>query len=409
MRFFYNIGIYVYSALVLVASMFSKKAKLMIEGRRNWHQIISKLVGEKVIWFHAASLGEFEQGKPVLDELFENKGEHKILLTFFSPSGYEIRKDYPKADVVMYLPFDTHKNVRFFLNTLNIKVAVFVKYEFWFNYLLGLESRKIPSVFFSVIFRKNQLFFKGYGKWFLNRLRKITKMFVQNEFSQSLLKLNGIQNSEVVGDTRFDSVLETKNIDKSDAKVEQFLKGSQCVVFGSTWSHDHALIVNYINEFSGDVKFIIAPHEINPSEIESLKNAIQKRSQLYLDEQSEESDVLIVNTIGVLKYIYAYSIGTYIGGGFGKGIHNTLEAAAQSQFVFFGPNYQKFQEAYDLIEGGVGASITTQVEFDSIANKIIEDSEFRIKVEQKSIEYIERNKGASVEVIQYINSLLKNV
>lgn len=408
MKFLYNIGIYTYSFIVLIASLFSKKAKLMVEGRKKWKAQLQLLKGKEVIWFHAASLGEFEQGRPVLDKVFNEKGDRKVLLTFFSPSGYEIRKNYEKADLVMYLPFDTRRNAKFFLESIDVKMAIFVKYEFWFNFLTQLEKKNISTVFFSVIFRKDQLFFKGWGKWFLAKLSAITKLFVQNEYSQKLLMDFGIKESEVIGDTRFDTVLETKLKNVPNEKVERFLDGAKCILFGSTWSHDYPFIVDFINRYSGEVKFIIAPHEISDKEIESLRKSLKKDSCLYLSDEVE-GEILIVNTIGVLKYLYAYSLGSYIGGGFGSGIHNTLEAAAQNQFVVFGPNYQKFQEAKDLIHYEIGSSISSQKEFDSILNKILENSDFRDEIKENSKKYIERNSGASNAVFNFIIKQLNDV
>lgn len=405
MKFMYTLGIYLYSALILIASLFSKKAKLMVDGRKGWKHKLDQLKGEEVIWFHAASLGEFEQGKPVLDAIYKEKGNRKVLLTFFSPSGYEIRKTYEKADLVIYLPMDTKSNVKLFLKKIDIKVAVFVKYEFWFNYLIQLDKQKIPTVFFSVIFRKDQMFFKPFGKWFLNRLKRISKFFVQNQESKTLLNQNGLTEVEVIGDTRFDSVLETKKLQILDPKVEEFLNGNPCVVFGSTWPSDHALIVSFINAYEGNTKFIIAPHEINEHEVLELESLINKKTSRYLNNQ-QDGDVLIVNTIGKLKHLYQYAICSYIGGGFGKGIHNTLEAAAQSQFVFFGPNYSKFQEAKDLIHKGIGSSISDQIEFNSILNMLISQPEFREEVSDRSNQFIHENSGASQVVINYLQNIL---
>jgi 3-deoxy-D-manno-octulosonic-acid transferase len=406
-QLFYNIGIGGYSFLIFIVSFFSEKARLWKVGRKDWETTLKVLQKEKVIWVHAASLGEFEQGKPVIDRLYDEDNGCKILLTFFSPSGYEIRKNYEKADLVMYLPIDSLKNSKKFISMLNLEMAIFIKYEFWFNFLKQLKRNKVKTVFISVIFRGNQMFFHWSGNWFLKHLKNVSQFFVQNEQSKSLLLDNGISAVQITGDTRFDAVCETQKLAKKNELIEQFIGEKKCIVFGSTWNKDHDLIISYINDYKkDDVQFIIAPHEIKSEEINRLKASINSRVVNYLDNDSS-GDVMIVNTIGILKHLYQYAIGSYIGGGFGTGIHNTLEAAVQNKFVVFGPIFHKFQEAKDLIENGIAVSISNQSEFTKALNKLIEEDSFREEVAGKSQKYIESNIGASDRIMDYINQHIK--
>ncbi len=408
MKLIYNIGIGVYNLLIFIVSFFSEKAELWIAGRKDWKSQLDFLKGEKVIWIHAASLGEFEQGKPIIDQLYDDDNGCKILLTFFSPSGYQIRKSYKKADLVMYLPLDSPRNSSYFVSNLNLEMAIFIKYEFWFNFLNQLYLNNIQTVFISVIFREDHLFFKWWGKWFFNHLKRISKFFVQNEASKKILKEKGITNIEVAGDTRFDAVCATQKLAQRNNLVEAFLQGKQCVIFGSTWDKDHDLIVPFINKYKTDnVKFIIAPHEIKVDELKLLSKDLKGRVVNYLDNNSE-GDIMIINTIGILKHLYQYAIVSYIGGGFGAGIHNTLEAAVQNQFVVFGPEFYKFQEAKDLIENGTGVSISNQSEFEVALRKVIEDDQFRKDMVFKSQEFIASNRGASTKILQYINTQLNS-
>jgi 3-deoxy-D-manno-octulosonic-acid transferase len=403
----YNIGIGGYNVLIFIVSFFSKKARLWRDGRKDWATNLKVLKNEKVIWIHAASLGEFEQGKPIIDKLFDEDNGCKILLTFFSPSGYEVRKDYEKADVVMYLPIDSPKSSKKFIDLLDLEMAVFIKYEFWFNFLKQLKLKKVKTVFISVIFREDQMFFSWWGKWFLNHLKNVSHFFVQNHQSESILNRNDISAVQLTGDTRFDAVCATQKLAKKNELIEQFIGTEKCVIFGSTWDKDHDLIIPFINNYkNGGVKFIIAPHEMKTSELNRLTESITSKVVNYLDGDSS-GDVMIINTIGILKHLYQYAIGSYIGGGFGTGIHNTLEAAVQNQFVVFGPIFHKFQEAKDLIEHDVAVSITNQLEFDKALNKLIDDVYFRNEVSEKSKIYIELNIGASEKIMKYINQHLK--
>ena len=403
MQFIYNIGIGVYNLLIFLVSFFSKKADLWRAGRKDWVSQLKVLKNQKVIWIHAASLGEFEQGRPIIDRLFLEDNGCKVLLTFFSPSGYEIRKDYENADLIMYLPIDSPKNSKQFLSMLDLEMVIFIKYEFWFNFLKQLKVNNIKTVFVSVIFREDQMFFKWWGKWFLNHLKGVSQFFVQNSQSKSILASHGITSVQVTGDTRFDAVYETQKLSKTNKLVEEFIENKKCVVFGSTWDKDHDLIIPFLNNYKNkDVKFIIAPHEINTAEINRLKALINLRVVNYLDNESC-ADVMIINTIGILKHLYQYAIGSYIGGGFGAGIHNTLEVAVQNQFVVFGPKFQKFQEAKDLVNNGIAISVSNQLEFFNALDKIIKEKDFRVEVMEKSQTYIASNIGASNKVMDYIN------
>lgn len=394
MRLLYSIGIYCYQALIWLFSLFSQKAKLWVKGRKNWKEQLSSLRNSKVIWIHAASLGEFEQGKPVLENLKKDYPSHKILLTFFSPSGYEVRKNYNQADLVMYLPADTISNAKYFVDQLDIQLALFIKYEFWFNYLHVLENQNIPTLFFSVIFREDQLFFKKYGSWFAKHLLFVDHFFVQNAVSKKLLEGIGMRDVTIAGDTRFDAVHNTYLENKEFAEIANFCKGNKVVICGSTWLADHQLILPFIAESAEEVKFIIAPHEIKQQQIDDLVNDIDDVGK-FSSANFSSKKVLIIDQIGILKHLYKYCEVSYIGGGFGAGIHNTLEAIAARIPVVFGPKYQKFQEAVELIDLKMGKSISNQKELSDCLNYFLEDPEVRAEVADISASYISRNLGAT--------------
>lgn len=405
MRFIYSIGIQFYYVLILLASPFNSKASLWIKGRKGWKKELESLKGQKVLWVHAASLGEFEQGKPVIDKLKKQEG-YKILLTFFSPSGFEVRKDYP-VDKVMYLPIDSFWNAKYFISTLDISIAIFIKYEFWYNFLFWLNKKKIPTVFISVLFRSNQIFFKLFGGWFRKHLKGISEIFVQGESSKSLLNKHGIENAKVAGDTRFDSVIENMKLGVRDEKVELFKGDHQLVVFGSTWPADLDLIIPFINSAQNNLKFVIAPHEIKEGQINDLVESLNTKVARYtIDEDVADSKVLIVDTIGVLKNLYKYSEASYIGGGFGVGIHNTLEAVVNNKLVLFGPNFQKFQEAKDLVENGGGVVVNSLADLQKGLNKILSDADYQKMISEVLSKYVNQSEGASKIIMSSIEKLL---
>ncbi|MCD8073171.1 MAG: 3-deoxy-D-manno-octulosonic acid transferase, partial [Alistipes sp.] len=362
--FFYNIGIHFYGLAIRIASIFNRKAALWIAGRRN---IFSRLAaafspGDKVIWMHCASLGEFEQGRPVLERLKKQYPDRKILLTFFSPSGYTVRKNYEGADAVFYLPLDTPRNVRRLLDAVDPEAAIFVKYEFWLNFLRELKRRNVPTYIVSAIFRKNSVFFRPYGGIFRKGLASFDTIFVQNETSKQLLAAIGVGNVVVSGDTRFDRVAAIPDTAPVVPLAARFADGDKVLIAGSTWPRDEELILEFMAAHPR-VKVILAPHEINPVRIERIANDPANRAVRFTagDAQTriKEARLLIIDTIGLLSALYRYGTYAYIGGGFGAGIHNTLEAATFGLPVAFGPNYGKFREARQLLELGAARSVSS--------------------------------------------------
>ena len=354
MRIIYDIGIRIYWLSAWIISAWNRKAKLWIKGRRGWKEQLTGAFspGDRVIWFHCASLGEFEQGRPILEETRNRFPDHRILLTFFSPSGYEKRKHYEKADHVMYLPLDTARNARRMVGCLSIEMVIFIKYEFWFHFLRQLNKQKVPVYLASGMFRSGQLFFKWYGGWYRKFLDRFTRIFVQLEGSKILLGRFGINHVTVAGDTRFDRVKELAETNYPHEGLENFSKNAKVIIAGSTWERDEQILEHLYRKLPSDLRWIIAPHELSASHISKLQHRFSDSvlfSQMTrnLDAQTR---VVIVDTMGHLSFLYRYGTLAYIGGGFGKGIHNTLEAATYGLPVFFGPAHQKFSEALGLIE-----------------------------------------------------------
>jgi len=400
MKFVYNTGIRAYISAIKTASLFNDKAKLWVDGRKN---IFEKLEADfkqntaKVIWVHAASLGEFEQGRPLIEELKQKYPEKKILLTFFSPSGYEIRKNYDKADYIYYLPADIPKNAKRFIDIVKPETVYFIKYEFWQNYLYTLHTQNIPTYLVSGIFRKEQVFFKKSGKSYRKVLNYFTHFFVQNETSLILLKSIDINNVTISGDTRFDRVIDIANKTIELKKVAEFCDNKQIIIAGSSWQPDEELLAKYINTTKFDVKLIIAPHEIKEQNIVRIKKLINKNILLYSDIENstpKDFDVLIINNIGLLSSLYKYADIAYIGGGFGVGIHNILEAATFGKPIVFGPKYQKFKEAVDLIELKSAFSISNYTELENIFNRFLTDKELLKQASEISAKFVQDNAGA---------------
>lgn len=400
MRLVYSLGIKLYGFVVLIFSLFNRKAKDMIEGRKEVLKR-SKSENEELIWIHAASLGEFEQGRPVIEQIRKDYPNKKILLSFFSPSGYNITKDYDQVDEVCYIPFDTKRKAKEFIEKKNPSLVIFIKYEFWFNFLTELNLRQIPVVFVSAIFREDQVYFKSTGNWFLNKLKKVDHFFVQNNKSKRILENNGIQNCSIAGDTRFDAVISNSNSDYQNDLIDQFLLGKKSIIFGSTWEEDQALIVKLINSGKlGSKKIIIAPHEIDSSKIEKLVKTINIQVGRY-SKKEVSSQVLIIDQIGILKFLYRFCDIAYIGGGFGVGIHNTLEAVVYKVPVVFGPNFKKFDEAVSIINEGIGFSISNYEEFEAriIAfQKSDSQSDLTLKINK----FITDNEGAVNVILEYL-------
>lgn len=373
----YNIAIYLYLIGVAIASLFNEKVRKMWRGERQAIKILKEKVDPtaQYVWFHAASLGEFEQGRPLMEHLRQEHPEYKILLTFFSPSGYEVRKDYKGADIVCYLPLDTIRNSRRFLRAVRPVMAFFIKYEFWYNYFHILQHRGVPVYSVSCIFRPNQIFFRWYGKQYARVLHCVTKFFVQNEESQQLLQGIGIDRSEVVGDTRFDRVLQIRDAAKHLPIVEAFRYGSvggnaegtpiKTFVAGSSWGPDEDIFIRYFNE-RHDWRLIIAPHVINEEHLQQILSKLQRKTVRYTQttpEEAAQAECLIIDCFGLLSSIYNYGDVAYVGGGFGVGIHNVLEAAVWHMLVFFGPNNKHFQEAQWLLQSKGGIEIMSFDDF----------------------------------------------
>lgn len=403
---FYNFGIYIYSLLIHLLAPFSRKPRKMMKG----HWIVYELLrqqkedGAKYIWFHAASLGEFEQGRPLIEKIRERYPEYKILLTFFSPSGYEVRKNYKGADIVCYLPLDKPRNVNKFLDIIQPCMAFFIKYEFWKNYLDELHKRNIPVYSISSIFRKEQIFFKWYGGTYRKVLANFDQLFVQNETSKRFLSKIGINKVTVVGDTRFDRVLEIRQEAKDLPLVEAFKNNSMTIVAGSSWQPDEDLFIEYFNTHP-DIKLIIAPHVIDENHLVEIISKLKRPYVRYskANEQNvRNADCLIIDGFGLLSSIYRYGEIAYVGGGFGVGIHNILEAAVYGIPVIFGPKYQKFMEAKQLLEENGAFSIKNYEDLSQLLDKMITDSQYLKEVGANADNYVRRNLGASEKILEQI-------
>ena len=407
MRYIYTFALHLYALLIEIASFFKKKARSTRLGQWHTNGILRDKIDRqaKYIWFHAASLGEFEQGYPILETIRKRYPHYKILLTFFSPSGYEVCKDYDCADVICYLPFDTPYKVRKFLHLANPAIAIFIKYEFWYNYLSELKRRHIPTYLISGIFRRDQLFFKSYGKWYLKALHCFDRLFVQDDFSARLLAEYGITNVSVCGDTRFDRVLDVQRQAILLPVVEAFVgNGEQLILIaGSSWPPDEDIYLPYWNEHP-EIKLILAPHEIPDERLMALEARL-KRPYIRLSEANEQNvagkDCLIINNFGLLSSIYRYGHLAYIGGGFGDGIHNTLEAAIYGVPTMFGPIYQKYKEAIDLISIGGGFTLVTEDDFRALMDRLV-DPEFRQRAGNIAADYVQQNIGVTEKILREI-------
>jgi 3-deoxy-D-manno-octulosonic-acid transferase len=410
MNFLYNILIFKATLLLQILAIFSKKLKLFVDGRKQTFSKIEALKNENVIWFHAASLGEFEQARPIIEELKKNFNQYKILVTFFSPSGYEIRKNYNLADVICYLPLDSRSNARKFVEIVNPKFAIFIKYEFWPNLLNELKLKEIPTILVSGILREKQIFFKYYGGFMRESLKAFNHFFVQDRNSKNLLGSINFENVTIAGDTRFDRVSEILEQDNTLDFIDEFKNDQYTIVAGSTWQEDDELLVNYINnEASEEEKFIIAPHNIKSEAILALQKSINKKTILYsakADENLSEYTVFIIDTIGLLTKIYASADIAYVGGGLKTGLHNILEPATFGIPVVIGNNYDKFKEAVDLVDLKGCISICNQEEFSSIFMKLKLDEDYRKSAGKINQKYIQENLGATKIIINYLKPQL---
>ncbi|MEO6884582.1 MAG: glycosyltransferase N-terminal domain-containing protein [Bacteroidia bacterium] len=408
MKFLYNTFIFLYHQMIRLAAFFYPKARLWRDGRKNNFSNIEKKISgtQKIIWVHCASLGEFEQGRPLIEALKKKFSEHKILLTFFSPSGYEIRKKYSGADFIFYLPMDSSANAKRFISTIKPVAAFFVKYEFWFNYLSELKKNKIPTYLVSGIFRKNHYFLKSYSSWFRKQLSVFTFFFLQDELSEKLLNSIGYTNTIISGDTRFDRVLEISKNAPENNLVVLFKADKKIILAGSTWEEDEKII--FETPFSeANFKLIIAPHEVNESRIQSIISRFEKNNFLRLSQANEKNiksaNILLIDNVGMLSSLYQYAEIAYIGGGFGKGIHNILEAATFGMPIIFGPNYRKFKEAIDLINKGVAFPIDSSEVFEKLFFELSKNDIRRKEISRNSIVYIQENSGATKRIIEHIS------
>ena len=409
LRFIYNIGIHITDFALKCVAFFNAKINLGVKGRKNTSKTLNEKLNkkDKTLWFHCASLGEYEQGLPVFKELRKHYNKHKIVLTFFSPSGYEIRKNSPIADVVVYLPIDTKKNAKQFLNIVNPELTIFVKYEIWPNFLKEIKQRNLRVILISAAFRKNQSYFKFYGAELKQALFSFEHIFTQNEDSKILLESIGYNNITVSGDTRFDRVYSQLDIDNTLDYIENFKNNKLCVVAGSTWPEGEELLINFINsEASKNVKFIIAPHNIKPSQIKNIQENIKKETVLFSDKEQKQvsnAEVFILDTIGFLSKTYNYADIAYVGGAIGNtGLHNTLEPAVFGVPIIIGNNHQKFPEAEAMIKNGGMFSVSNQKEFNTILTQLIDDKELRLNSGDKNYSYIKKNRGAVVQILNYL-------
>ncbi|WP_343487424.1 glycosyltransferase N-terminal domain-containing protein [Allomuricauda sp. d1] len=411
MSLLYTILVHITWWFLHLVSFFNSKISLFVSGRKGVFKTLKSSISgqDEIIWIHVASLGEFEQGLPIIEQLRAKHPNYKILLTFFSPSGYEVKKNTTAADVVTYLPMDTRRNAERFLSLANPKLALFIKYEIWPNYLKTLSKKEIPTILVSASFKKNQIYFKPFGKFMRNALKNFDHFFVQNERSKALLASIGFDNCTISGDTRFDRVTEILQRDNKLDFMEAFKNGKTCFVAGSSWPEDEKVIIPFVNQTENDVKYVFAPHNIKQGHIESLKDSIQRKTLLYSEiEQHDLSayDVLIIDTIGLLTKIYSYADIAYVGGGFVTGLHNTLEPAVYGIPVLIGPNYEGFHEAEELVQRKGIQPIINSKDFQSTTQRLLTDNHFRETTGKINADYIAENTGATRVVIAYLNRFL---
>jgi 3-deoxy-D-manno-octulosonic-acid transferase len=410
MLFLYNLFVVFASQALKLVAIFSAKIKLFVEGRKIVFPTLEQKIkpSDKTIWFHAASLGEYEQGLPVIEKIKEKFPSHKIVVTFFSPSGYEVRKNNTVADVTVYLPLDTKKNAKEFLSLVHPELVFFIKYEYWLNYLSELKDLNTPTYLISGIFRENQMFFKWYGGFYRKALDTFTYFFVQNENSKKLLRQLGKANVAVSGDTRFDRVAAILEKDNSLDFISQFKNDTLTIVVGSSWPKDESLLVDFINSNKYNVKFIIAPHNIKAEQIQQLKNSITKKTVLFSERNNKnlaDYDVFIIDTIGILTKIYSYADIAYVGGGFGNpGVHNILEPATYGVPIVIGPNYSHFTEAIALVNLEGCISISSKKELETALMNLILIEVERDEKGHICETFVQMNKGATNIIMKTISN-----
>ena len=413
MHLLYNFSTFLASKLILLSPLFSPKMGLFVKGRKSVVNTLKSTLkkGDKTIWFHCASLGEYEQGVPIIKKTKEEFPDHKIIVSFFSPSGFEVKKNDKLADCTVYLPLDTPKNAKNFIDLLQPSVAIFIKYEFWPNYLFELKKKNIPTILVSGLFRKDQVFFKFYGGFMRRTLNSFSHFFVQDQLSKNLLEQLKISQVSVSGDTRFDRVSDQLSVNNELDFMALFKQDLFCLVCGSTWPKDESILINYINNFSNNTKFIIAPHEVNNLRIESLKKKLKVKTVLYSEREKyniSDYQVLIIDTVGLLTKVYSYADVAYIGGGIGmgaNGLHNILEAATFGVPIIIGKNYTNFPEAKKLKKLNGLFSVASPQEFIDIFNQLKTDAPFCEKTGLISKNFILNNRGATDIILNYLQKL----
>ena len=408
MRLLYTISIHLYNAGIAIAALFNEKARLLYRGRKATFPLLAeKCAGKSIIWLHAASLGEYEQGKPLIQKLKQRYPNATFLVTFFSPSGYEVKKNDPDIDIACYLPADTPRNVRHFLDIVRPQAAFFVKYEYWYNYMKGLKDRKIPFYYLSAIFRPSQYFFKPYGRWFARQLQSCTRFFVQNEKSCQLLKEIGIEKVTITGDTRFDRVYAISQQNEALDFMEEFKGNSKLLVVGSSWQPDETVVHQILAEIKNDYKIVFAPHVISKEHVNAIKSQFSSEKIICFSERTgqnlAEYNLFIIDTIGLLSRIYKYADVAMVGGGFETGLHNTLEAAVFGIPVFFGPKYAKFNEAIELVRREGGFSVQNAEEMRQIMARFKAEPDFYQKTCRICSDFVKENLGACDKILAEVN------
>jgi 3-deoxy-D-manno-octulosonic-acid transferase len=407
MFFLYNLLTIIAGYALQLVALFSPKIKLFVEGRKTVFDVLSQKISpaDKTIWFHSASLGEYEQGLPIMEKMRILYPNHKIVLTFFSPSGYEIRKNTKAADVVVYLPLDTKANAKRFLSLVHPDLVFFIKYEYWPNYLNGLKKSNTSTYLISGLFREKQVFFKWYGSFYRKALQAFTHFFVQDNSSKELLQNIKIHNVTVSGDTRFDRVSEILERDNNLPFIKEFKNDTVTVVAGSSWPKDESMLIDFINS-AENTKFIIAPHNIKAEQIQELKNSISKKTILFSEKEGKslaDYEVFIIDTIGILGKIYSYADIAYVGGGFGtSGLHNILEPAAFGVPIVIGPNHQKFPEAVAMIHMGGCLSVSNKKEMEDTLSSLIHNDDYRMETGHRAGTFVSMNRGAVAIIMKNI-------
>ena len=405
MRLLYSIAIRCYSGIISFAALLgNKKASLWSEGRtRQWEKLKSDNVDDEWIWFHVSSLGEFEQGLPLMESIKKNYPQYKLLLTFFSPSGYEPRKNFQLADKVAYMPSDTLVNAKRLVRNFNIKAAFFVKYDFWFNYMKVLNDNDVPLYYISALLHQDHYFFKFYASWFRKQLRYVRHYFVQNDETAGLLGSIGINNVTITGDTRFDRVFDIARQSQSFPEIEGFIEGRKCIIAGSSWPSDERFLIPFSKNMPDDYCLIIAPHDVSETHIGQITSQLDDYQLYSCLDSAKKPKVLVIDTIGILKKIYKYARFAYVGGGFMSSIHNTQEALVFGCPVVIGPKYHKFVEAVDLVGAGGMFSVNNQQEFDEAFERLMYDEAFYDKASGICQDYIQLSIGATDKIISRLS------